>query len=79
MELFQHVIGGSEVPSIDGQTMPDIDPYTQEQWADVALGGRADADKAVAAAREAFDNGPWANPSRRRCMTLRAVRGTFAS
>jgi len=59
MELFQHVIGGSEVPSMDGQTMPDIDPYTQEQWADVALGGRADADKAVAAARDAFDNGPW--------------------
>ena len=59
MELFQHVIGGSEVPSIDGQTMPDIDPYTQEQWADVALGGPADADKAVAAARDAFDNGLW--------------------
>lgn len=59
MELFQHVIGGSEVPSIDGQVMDDIDPYTQQPWAQVALGSKADADRAVAAAREAFDSGPW--------------------
>ena len=59
MELFQHVINGVEVPSVDGQTMADIDPYTQEQWATVALGSKADADKAVAAGREAFDHGPW--------------------
>ena len=59
MEFFQHVINGVEVPSVDGQTMADIDPYTQEQWATVALGSKADADKAVAAGREAFDHGPW--------------------
>ena len=58
MEFFQHVINGVEVPSVDGQTMADIDPYTQEQWATVALGSKADADKAVAAGREAFDYGP---------------------
>jgi len=59
MDVFEHVIAGKEVPSIDGATMPDIDPYTQEQWATVALGSAADADQAVAAAREAFDHGPW--------------------
>ena len=59
MDVFGHVIAGREVPSIDGATMPDIDPYTQEQWATVALGSAADADQAVAAAREAFDHGPW--------------------
>ncbi len=59
MDVFEHVIAGKEVPSIDGATMPDIDPYTQEQWATVALGSAADADLAVAAAREAFDHGPW--------------------
>ena len=37
MEFFQHVINGVEVPSVDGQTMADIDPYTQEQWATVCL------------------------------------------
>ena len=59
MDVFEHVIAGKEIPSIDGATMPDIDPYTQEQWATVALGSAADADLAVAAAREAFDHGPW--------------------
>ena len=59
MEMFGHVIGGKEVPSRDGETMPTVDPYTQEAWATVALGSAADADSAVAAAREAFDSGPW--------------------
>lgn len=59
MDVFEHVIAGKEVPSLDGATMPDIDPYTQEQWATVALGSAADADRAIAAAREAFDHGPW--------------------
>lgn len=59
METFGHVIGGTEVPSLDGRTMETIDPYTREPWATVALGSAADAERAVAAAREAFDSGPW--------------------
>ena len=59
MEFFGHVIGGAEVASLDGATMPSVDPYTREPWATVALGSAADADRAVAAAREAFDHGPW--------------------
>jgi aminomuconate-semialdehyde/2-hydroxymuconate-6-semialdehyde dehydrogenase len=59
MEFFGHIIDGAEVPSLNGQTMPDVDPYTQEPWAEVALGSAADADRAVAAARVAFDTGPW--------------------
>ena len=59
METFGHVIGGAEVPSLDGRTMETIDPYTREPWATVALGCAADADRAVTAAREAFDSGPW--------------------
>jgi len=39
--------------------MPDTDPFTREPWATVACGGKADADRAVAAARKAFDEGPW--------------------
>lgn len=60
METFGHIIGGQEVMSVDGQTMLSVDPYTREPWASVALGSAADADRAVAAARDAFDNGPWA-------------------
>jgi aminomuconate-semialdehyde/2-hydroxymuconate-6-semialdehyde dehydrogenase len=59
MEFFGHVIDGAEVASLDGATMADVDPYTREQWAEVALGGKADADRAVAAARRAFDEGEW--------------------
>jgi len=59
MESFGHVIGGEEVDSIDGRTMESIDPFTREPWASVALGSAADADRAIAAAREAFDSGPW--------------------
>ena len=59
MEFFGHFIGGEEVPSIDGEEMLDIDPYSREPWARVALGSSADAERAVAAAREAFDSGVW--------------------
>ena len=59
MEKFGHVIGGLEVDSLDGRTMDSVDPFTRQPWATVALGSAADADRAVAAAREAFDSGPW--------------------
>ncbi len=59
MDFYGHIIDGAEVPSLDGATMADIDPYTREPWATIALGGKADADRAVAAARRAFDEGPW--------------------
>ncbi|MBI1349898.1 MAG: aldehyde dehydrogenase family protein [Actinomycetales bacterium] len=59
MEFYGHIIDGQEVPSLDGATMDDIDPYTREPWATIALGGKIDADRAVQAARRAFDEGPW--------------------
>jgi aminomuconate-semialdehyde/2-hydroxymuconate-6-semialdehyde dehydrogenase len=59
MDVYGHVIDGEEVESLDGSRMQSIDPYTQAPWADVALGGAADAERAVTAARKAFDEGPW--------------------
>lgn len=59
MDFYGHIIDGEEVPSLDGATMADVDPFTREPWATIALGGKADADRAVAAARRAFDEGPW--------------------
>jgi acyl-CoA reductase-like NAD-dependent aldehyde dehydrogenase len=52
---------------IDGRwTPPDVDahlevisPYTEQVIARVATAGPTDVDRAVAAARVAFDNGPW--------------------
>ena len=59
LPFFGHVIDGAEVPAVDGATFASIDPWTRAAWATVALGGKADADRAVAAARRAFDEGPW--------------------
>lgn len=52
-------INGEFVPSESGTTIKNINPYTNEQINEVAEGRAEDIDKAVAAAREAFDNGPW--------------------
>jgi aminomuconate-semialdehyde/2-hydroxymuconate-6-semialdehyde dehydrogenase len=59
MEKFGHVIDGVERDSLDGARFDSVDPYTQEAWASVALGGAPEADLAVTAARKAFDEGPW--------------------
>ena len=59
MEFFGHVIDGQEVESLDGRRMDTVDPYLREPWAQAAVGGTEDADRAVAAARRAFDTGPW--------------------
>ncbi|MCC3313772.1 aldehyde dehydrogenase [Nocardia africana] len=56
---FGHVIDGKEVDSDDGATFDTVDPWTREPWAEVALGGAAEADRAIVAARHAFDEGPW--------------------
>ncbi|KWW97612.1 betaine-aldehyde dehydrogenase [Carbonactinospora thermoautotrophica] len=59
MDFFGHFIDGQEVPSADGATFDSVDPWTREPWARVALGGRVEVERAVAAARRAFDSGPW--------------------
>ena len=57
--MIKHVIDGAEVDSLDGATFSSVDPWTREPWQTVALGGAVDADRAVTAARRAFDEGPW--------------------
>jgi acyl-CoA reductase-like NAD-dependent aldehyde dehydrogenase len=57
--LFGHVIDGRAVESVDGDTMPVVDPATGEQIATAAAGGHADVELAVRSARAAFDDGRW--------------------
>lgn len=57
--LFGHVIDGEVVPSLDGSTMPVVDPATERQVATAAAGSAADADRAARSARAAFDDGRW--------------------
>jgi aminomuconate-semialdehyde/2-hydroxymuconate-6-semialdehyde dehydrogenase len=59
MEFVPHVIDGQEIESASGERFISTDPWTREPWAEVALGGADDADRAVQAARRAFDQGPW--------------------
>src|ERR687898_3408485 len=57
--LFGHVVDGEVVPSLDGGTMPIVDPATGEQVATAAAGSAADVERAVRSARAAFDDGRW--------------------
>src|SRR5262245_45283835 len=56
----QMLIGGKWVDSVSGKTFETINPATGEVICQVAEGDKADIDKAVKAARQAFESGPWA-------------------
>mgnify|MGYP001160562523 CR=1 FL=1 len=49
------LIGGTFAEAVDGGTIPVIDPSTGETFAAIPRGTAADIDRAVAAARTAFD------------------------
>ncbi|TDC92514.1 aldehyde dehydrogenase family protein [Actinomadura sp. 7K507] len=68
-----HHIGGAFVPSRDGATFPVVSPRDGRTIADAAAAGAADVDRAVAAARHAFDDGPWPRlaPADRKAALLR--------
>ena len=53
------LINGQWVNSVSGKTFPTYNPSTGEVLAQIAEGDREDIERAVAAARRAFDNGPW--------------------
>lgn len=53
------LINGQFVCSASGKTFPTLDPRTGEVIANVAEGDVEDINRAVAAARKAFDEGPW--------------------
>jgi phenylacetaldehyde dehydrogenase len=57
--VFGHVIDGKVVPSLDGATMPVVDPASGETVAVAARGSVADVERAVRSARVAFDDGRW--------------------
>src|ERR1700728_5455798 len=55
----QLLIDGKWVDAKSGETFPVEDPATEEVIAHVPAGDKADIDAAVAAARRAFETGPW--------------------
>ncbi|MBI2153038.1 MAG: aldehyde dehydrogenase family protein [Candidatus Rokubacteria bacterium] len=59
MKTGEMFIGGNWRPPLSGETYVTINPATEEESARVAKGDERDVDLAVAAARKAFDSGPW--------------------
>jgi phenylacetaldehyde dehydrogenase len=55
----QLLIGGEWCAAQSGETFSVENPATEQGIANVARGAAADVDRAVRAAREAFDTGPW--------------------
>ena len=63
----QMLINGKWVNAASGKTFPTYNPATGDVLANVAEGDAEDINRAVAAARAAFDTGPWSKitPSER--------------
>lgn len=53
------LIDGKWVDSVSGKTFETLNPATEEVLCRVAEGGKEDVDRAVIAARKAFETGPW--------------------
>jgi aldehyde dehydrogenase (NAD+) len=67
-------IGGEWTLPLSGASIEIESPVTEEIVARVAHAGPADMDRAIAAAREAFDHGPWpTTPPLERMAKLMAV------
>ncbi len=67
VDLF---INGRSAPAADGATIAVINPANGEIVAEVACGGEADIDRAVASARAAWDDGRWRHMAPRARMAI---------
>jgi aldehyde dehydrogenase (NAD+) len=59
MQEYQLYINGAFVPSTEGKKIKSVNPFDQSIVAHVDSATGPDVDMAVAAARKAFDEGPW--------------------
>ncbi len=74
------LIGGEWRTPASSKKIEVISPLTEQVIATVPEASEADMDAAVAAARDAFDNGPWARASaEERAVVLRRVRDEVAA
>ncbi len=74
MLRYNLYINGEFVESTSGETFDSINPFHQEVVARVARGTAADIQRAIVAARKAFDEGPWPRmPREERAAMLKAI------
>ena len=60
MKTYDHYVGGATIAPATGAYFDTDNPYTGAVWARVARGNAEDADRAVQAAKAAFEVGDWA-------------------
>jgi aldehyde dehydrogenase (NAD+) len=71
---YHQYIDGQWTDSDAGGTFDVINPSTEEVVATAPAGGRADAQRAIAAARRSFDDGEWRNQTQlQRSQTMFAI------
>ena len=72
---YSMIINGERVEASDGQTMDVYNPAKGEKLATVAKATQEDAERAVQAARQAFESGKWANkyPVGKRARVLNKI------
>lgn len=73
MRLWQHLIGGEWVDGAEGRRFETSNPATGAGLAEVAEGTAEDVERAVAAARAAFQKTSWATDAEGRAAALRRV------
>ena len=74
MAEYKMLINGELCDAASGETFATYNPATGEKIAEVPKADRADAERAIAAARVAFDEGPWPKMSgKERADKLRAI------
>ncbi|WP_067819602.1 aldehyde dehydrogenase [Actinomadura kijaniata] len=68
------LLDGRLVPAADGRTFPTVDPATEDVLGHAADASAGDLDRAVAAARRAFDESGWSTDVALRARCLRQLR-----
>lgn len=79
-DFYHLIINGEKVESSNGETFQTINPATGEIVATVAKASQEDAERAVQAARQAFDFGKWKQyPVNRRAQVLHKIAAIMRS
>ncbi|ENU82055.1 hypothetical protein F975_00030 [Acinetobacter sp. ANC 3789] len=73
MSYQQLYINGQWLSPKNGRTFSSIDPSNEQEITQVAAASVEDAELAVQAARQAFDQTDWANQPKQRAAYLRAI------
>jgi aldehyde dehydrogenase (NAD+) len=72
-EKLQFYIDGKWVDPVTPKTLDVINPATEEAFAKISMGSKADVDKAVVAARKAFETFAWTSKAERVALLKKIV------